>query len=414
MEPRKRRLPLLGERRLSYRWYVLALATLTHTFAVAMPRICMPVLFNEIAEDLDLSLVQIGAVWGIVSLGGMFVVLIGGLLGDRFGVKRVLGVACLLGGLAGALRGLSDGYASLAATMFLFGLIQGIIPVNVHKTASVWFSGRKLGTANGVLSMGMGVGFVVGAMVSSVVLSPLLGGWRNVLYLYGAISIVISVLWFLTQEKDSPVESRASQANTVPFRQALSRVVRIRRVWLLGFVLLGQVGCIQGMVGYLPTYLKNRGWTGASADGVLAAFNIASTICTIPMALLSDRLGSRKAVLIPALLVTVVGVGLLSVVGGTSVWAMAIMLGIFRDGFMAVFITLIMETEGVGVANVGTAIGLAFTLERLGCVIAPPIGNSLATITAGLPFVFWAALSAMALVIFYFAKERKKTAEGIK
>ena len=44
-----------------YRWYVLGLAALTYTFAVAMPRMCMPVLFKEISIDLDLSLVQIGA-----------------------------------------------------------------------------------------------------------------------------------------------------------------------------------------------------------------------------------------------------------------------------------------------------------------------------------------------------------------
>ena len=57
----------------SYRWYILTLAALTFTLVFAMPTMSMPVLFKEISEELDLSLIQIGAVWGISPLAGMFV-----------------------------------------------------------------------------------------------------------------------------------------------------------------------------------------------------------------------------------------------------------------------------------------------------------------------------------------------------
>jgi len=389
----------------NYRWYILVLAALTFTFVVAMPMMCMPVLFKEISEDLGLNLVQIGTVWGMAALAGIFVALIGGLLGDRFGVKSVLSVACFLAGLAGALRGLSVDFITLAATMFLFGFMTAIIPVNVHKACGVWFPGRQLGLANGVVSMGMAVGFTVGAMISATILSPLLGGWRNVMFLYGAISIAISIFWLLTRSESSQVELSASYASTVPFRQALSRIVRIRSVWLLGFILLGQMSCVQGMLGYLPLYLREIGWTAASADGTLAAFNGTSMMAVIPIALLSDRLGSRKAVLFVATLMTAIGVGLLSVAGGTMVWASVIIAGIVRDGFMAVLMTMIIETEGVGAAYAGTAMGLVSTLSRPGGLVSPPIGNSLANINLGLPFIFWAALATAALFGFYFVKE---------
>ncbi len=389
----------------NYKWYILALAALTFTFCVAMPIMSMPALFKEISEDLDLSLVQIGTVWGMIPLAGMFVVLIGGLLGDRFGVKRVLSVACFLVGLAGAVRGLSDSFIALAATMFLFGLLIAIIPVNVHKTCGIWFPRQQLGLANGVVSMGMAVGYMVGAMISATMLSPLLGGWRNVMFLYGAMSIAISILWLLTRSEPSRVESSASYASTTGFRQVLSRLIRIRGVWLLGFILLGQIGCVQGMLGYLPLYLREIGWTAASADGASAAFHGVSMMFVIPIALLSDRIGSRKAILFAATLMTAIGVGLLSVAGGTLVWASVIIAGIARDGFMAVLMTMIMETDGVGATYAGTALGLAMTLSRLGSFISPPLGNSLAGINPGLPFIFWAALAAIALFGFRFVKE---------
>ncbi len=381
------------------------MAALTHTFVVAMPMMSMPVLFKEISEDLDLSLVQIGTVWSMIPLAGMFVVLLGGLLGDRFGVKRTLSTICFLAGLAGALRGLSDNFTSLAVTMFLFGLLNASTPINVHKVAGIWFPGRRLGLANGILSLGMGLGFTVGAMISATILSPLLGGWRNVLFLYGAVSIGISVLWLLTRSEPSRVESPTGYVSTVPFRRALSRVVRIRGVWLLGLILLGRMACSTGMIGYLPLYLREIGWTAASADGALAASNSASMMVAIPMVLLSDRLGSRKVVLFGAMLVTAISVALLSVVGGAMLWVLVIMANITRDGFMAVIITMITEKEGVGAMYAGTALGLAMTFSRVGGIVSPPLGNSLAGINLGLPFIFWAGWAAASLFGFYFVKE---------
>jgi len=160
------------------------------------------------------------------------------------------------------------------------------------------------------------------------------------------------------------------------------------------------------MLGYLPLHLREIGWTGASADGALAAFHATSMVGVIPMALLSDRLGSRKAVLFAATLMTVIGVGLLSIADGTMVWASVIIAGIVRDGFMAVLMTTIIEIDGVGATYAGTAMGLVLTLSRLIAFLSPPIGNSFADINLSLPFIFWAALAAVALLCFYFTMEK--------
>ncbi len=390
----------------NYKWYVLTLGTLTHTLVMAMPWMSLPVLFKEISEDLDLSLVQIGTAWGMFPLAGMFVVLLGGLLGDRFGVKRTLTALCFLTGLSVALIGLSGSFISFVATMFLFGLLGINIPTNVHKAAGIWFPGQQLGLANGIAAMGMGLGFTLGSMIGATVLSPLLGGWRNVMFLYGAVSVGMSILWLLSRSGPGWGKSSASPASSVPFRQALSRVVGIRGVWLLGLCILGQMACIQGVVGYISLYLQDIGWTAASADGSLAAANAAATIATIPIVFLSDKLGSRKIVLLGAILITAISTGLLSVASGALIWVLVIMALLTRDGFMAVLVTMITETKGVGAVYAGTALGLTMTLSRLGGCISPPLGNSLASsANPGSPFILWAAFGAVALFGCYFVKE---------
>lgn len=387
-----------------YRWFIITLGGFTNVFAVAIPAMCMPVLFKEISNDLGLSLVQLGMVWGMGGLAGMFISLIGGLIGDRYGTKRTVSVACILAGIAGALRGLSSGFIELAATMFFFGLLTATLTLNVHKSAGVWFSGRQVVIANGIVSTGLALGFMVGAMISNTLLSPLLGGWKNVLFLYGAVSIVIGLLWGLTRRE--PVQGEVMQStNTAPFRQILSRVVRIRGVWLLALGNLCYTGCLLGFTGYLPLYLRGIGWPTASADGALAALNGAGMVATIPLTLLSGRLGSRKVVLIPALLITLISVGLLSVVDGAMVWPLAIFVGLMRDGYFAILATMIIETEGVGAAYAGTSIGIVWTFGYLGTFVAPPLGNSLASIDPGLSFMFWAALVVVPLLIFPFVRE---------
>ena len=397
--------------KISYRWYILTLVSLTATLVLAMPMMAMPVLFKEISEELNLNLVQVGTIWGIVPLAGMFVVLLGGLMSDRFGAKRILVAGCLLTGLSGILRGLSDSFITLVATMFLFGLVSTFLGPGMIKACSTWFSEKRLGLANGVLSMSWGLGFMIGAMISAMILSPLLGGWRNVMFFFGGLSIIVGILWLFSRSAPNDTESTTDSTETVPFRQSFSMLIRNRSVWLLGLVLFGQMSCVQGMLGYLPLYLRDAGWQPNIADGALSAFHATSTLAAIPIAVLSDRLGLRKPILVVTTLATAVGVGLLSIASGWGVWVSVIIAGVVRDGFMAVQTTMVIESEGVGPKYTGTAMGIVHTLTRVGEFISPPIGNGLAGISPRLSFAFWSGLATMALFVLYFVKEKPRDKE---
>ncbi len=396
-----------------YRWVILTLGTLTNTLVVAAPSMCMPVLFAEISAELKLSLVQVGIIWGINALPGILTGLLGGAVGDRLGPRRVLAAGCLLIGAFGALRGLATDFWTLAAAMFCLGLFTPFITINTLKACGTWFPRQQLGLASGVLSMGMALGFLVGSMFSATVLSPWLGGWRPVLYLYGGIAIALCIPWVFT--RPAPEAARRTTGETQPgsLRQAVAYVARIRNVWLFGLTILGISGCVQGALGYLPLYLRGMGWTEASADGALAAFHTISMICVIPIALASDKLGSRKKVLLAAGLMITLGVSLLSVADGLVVWMAVCIAGMVRDGFMAVFMTSIIETEGVGTVYAGTAIGVVMVFAGLGNLLAPPLGNSLAGIGPGLPFVLWAALAVIGLAGILAASE-KRAGEEVK
>ena len=192
------------------------------------------------------------------------------------------------------------------------------------------------------------------------------------------------------------------------FREPIGKIVRIKSAWFLAMALIGHLGCMSGILGYIPLYLRNIGWAPAAADGSLAAFNGASALGVIPVALISDRLGTRKAVLFGAMLIAVIGIGLLPYASEIMVWILVILVGFFRDAFMALFFTLLMETKGIGATYAGTAMGLVSSLGRIGSFLAPPIGNSLADRSPGIPFFFWSAIGCIALVGLMLVKEQKK------
>jgi sugar phosphate permease len=388
-----------------YRWFILALLTAIGSLVAALPASCMPALFKEMSIDLKLDIVQVGEIWGIASLAGLFVSILGGILSDRLNVKWFIGISCLLVGITGAMRGLADSFFTLALTVFLNGVIRLMLPVAVTKTIGIWFKGRNLGTAQGIGAMGMGFGLMLGPLVSATIMSPALGGWRNVMYLYGGIAVFMGVLWLIFGREPSRLDSAGNITARIPAGEALGRILRNKFVWFLGIMLFFRVACLMGVTGYIPTYLKNLGWAEGSADGVLAAFYAVSTLLVVPISSLSDRIGRRKPVLMVGMVFSMITVALIPFVDGAGVWIMMILAGMLMDGFMALFTTMLLETEGVGAALSGTSIGVVFTIAQLGSTISPPIGNALEVFGAQWPFIFWASLGAVALVPFIFTRE---------
>ncbi len=388
----------------SAKWQILALATITGTFVTAIPFSCMPSLFKEMSQDLGLSLVQIGSVWGAGSLAALVICFFGGFLGDRFGVKKILVWSCILVGVTGALRGFSNSFFTLAAFVFLNSLVRSIIPIIIVKMTGVWFR-DNLALANGISAGGMGLGLMLGPLVSATVLSPALGGWRNVMFFLGALSLLVGLLW-LFFGKDAPTTAAAKiQSSRVTMGQALKRLVRLRALWLTGVTIMARSACISGMVGFLPLYLRDRGWTPASADGALSTFYAASTLCVVPLSLLSDRIGSRKTILFPAVVVSAFCIAFVPVADGFAIFVLMVLAGMTMDGFMAISASMVLETVGVGPVYAGTALGFVFTIQQVGGIFAPPLGNSFESVNPALPFMFWASFSVIAFVALFFVRE---------
>ncbi|RPI35177.1 MAG: MFS transporter [Chloroflexota bacterium] len=389
------------------KWYVLVLAALTGALAITAPSASLAVLFSEISNDLHLSLVQMGLLWSIGSLPAIFTSPLSGAVIDRFGPRRVMLFATISVGLVAGMRGLAADFASFFWIVILIGVLVPLITMSAFKISSILFPPRQLGLANGIFSMGMGFGFLLGSLLSATVISPWLGGWRNVMFFYGAIAALLCIPWYFTRSLPGPAGSGSAETEIGSMRASLTQIVKLKNVWLLGVTVMGINGCVQGLLGYLSLYLRGLGWTGASADGALSLLSIMSMIFVLPLALGSDRLFARKKILLAMILMIAVGTGLLSVGSVLLVWGAVIMIGMVRDGSMAVLMTMVIETDGVGPVYAGTASGFVMFFLFAGNLLAPPIGNRLAEISPGLAFIFWSGLAFLGVASLTFVKSSR-------
>ena len=105
----------------SYRWVALAVGALVQAVVAGAAWTIMPVLFYEISQPaplgLGLSLVELGAIWGMFPLAVAFFCIPMGMAADRYGVRLIVGIGVLVAAAGGALRGTSSGFAPLLASM---------------------------------------------------------------------------------------------------------------------------------------------------------------------------------------------------------------------------------------------------------------------------------------------------------
>jgi MFS family permease len=291
--------------------------------------------------------------------------------------------------------------------IILIGIMLPMVSMSAYKICGLWFPPRQLGLANGILTMGLSLGFLVGSLLSATVLSPWLGGWRNVIFFYGGVALLFCIPWYFVLRAPDPVIEGPVEKTSVLMRAALTHILGLKNIWLLGITMLGVAGCMQGVSGYLSLYLRGQGWVPVQADGALSVLSLMSLICILPITLWSDRLGSRKYLLLGMVVLIAFASGILSIANGWVVWVVLILAGMVKDGSTALLMTMTIETDGVGPVYAGTASGFIMLFMFIGNLLSPPLGNKLADTSAGLPFVFWAGLAVVGILSLLFSKGAK-------
>ena len=146
-----------------------------------------------ISKEFVLSPEQLGWVFSSFFVGYSLFAFVGGALSDKYGGKRVFGVAMVGWSLFCGLTTLATGFWSLCGFRALFGIGEGPMTSTLNKVVNNWFPRSERATAVGFTSAGQPLGgAVAGPIAGWLAISY---GWRAAFIGVAMIGIVWAVLW---------------------------------------------------------------------------------------------------------------------------------------------------------------------------------------------------------------------------
>jgi MFS transporter, ACS family, glucarate transporter len=198
-------------RRISIRWTVLLLLV-AYSFVVYVQRLNISVAAAFMMPELGLTEVQMGWVFSAFLWGYALFQMPTGMLGDRFGPRRVLATAAVVCAGATLLTALLPGIAftstlaiigSLVAVRFLLGVAQAPTFPVAAATIARWFPAHEWALPNALLGAGIGLGAAFTPGLVAWLMTEL--GWRESFYLTMLPALIIAAI-FWKYLRDRPEE----------------------------------------------------------------------------------------------------------------------------------------------------------------------------------------------------------------
>ncbi len=390
-----------------YRWWVLCMVVLANFLPTGMAWFYIVIMVTNVCQDLKIGLVDFSQLWAGISLGAFLCSIAGGALGDRLGVRKVVGGGMLLMGAALLWRAQASTFGSMFGSMVLFGACIALVAPNLPKALGQWFSPHEFGFANGAALAGNGAGQALALSVGPLLLEPL-GGWRGITRLLGLGTLALGMLWFAT------LRDRQGAPDGGDALSALRAVTTIVPVWILAGAYMLFLGGYIGVIQYLPTYYEQvQGMSKATAGGMVSLVLFAYIFGSLALPTLSDRIGLRKRVYVPGMLLSAAVAIAAAVVTGPPLAAVMIAWGL-AAGVVAILFVVPLELAGVGPAYAGSALGLALTAGFAGGFVSPVIGSTLASTRPLAGIAFWAACYAGSALLFLLLPETGPRAQAAR
>jgi MFS family permease len=354
----------------AYGWWILALTSLLMFGNYYVYDSIGPVA-ARLESDLGFTDSQIGSLNAIYSLPNIFLVLVGGLVIDRFGASRVAlwtTALCLAGA---ALTAWSGDFITMVAGRFLFGTGAETMAVAVTVSLGIWF-------ARGGVALAFALSLSIARAGSYAAdLSPV---WAGQVYDRGWQAPLVLAVGFAVLSMLAAIAYRWIDHNKIPPpplipTQAESGKIHWRDVlrfdtsfwYILALCVLFYSAIIPYRSTFSIKYFQHAHDMSLESAAVINSYVYLAAIFATPLfGWIADRYGHRAlSMVIGSLLLPLAFV--LAVMGAEAVWATTVLLGIAYALVPAVLWPSVIKL--VEANRLGTAYGLLFMLQNIGLTV---------------------------------------------
>ena len=293
------------------KWAMLGLSYLV-LIACFIPYIGWSVSLLDISAEFDLSAAQAGLLGSITALVGGLVLPFAGIIGDRWGIKRIILVGIAAAIVGQLLFAWAPDYTLLMLGRAISGIGVGLLFVGPYTMAVNWFEReRRSGIALGVMFTSDGIGTAFALYVFALLLVAV--GWRTGSAIGGGLLAVVFLIAALFL-KDAPRDDATGVAEEEDASgRSLASWLFSRNVLIAAAFFIGEWGIFAVVAVWMPTILiEGAGWDPALAGLFSSLYVLIGMITSIVFGLVSDRMGRRKGLIVAAGLAMTVFLGALT------------------------------------------------------------------------------------------------------
>ncbi|MFM2480736.1 MFS transporter [Celerinatantimonas sp. YJH-8] len=187
-----------------YRYYVAILLFLAGVLNY-MDRSALSIMAPLIKTDLKITDSQLGILFSCFFVGYCLFCFIGGWGADKYGPRKVYGLAMAVWSLFCGATALVGGFFHLIIVRVLFGIGEGPMGTTTNKSISNWFPKKEIGRAVGFTNAGQPLGAALSAPIVGLV--GLYFGWRLAFVVIALFGFVWLGFW-LCFFRDKPEDHR--------------------------------------------------------------------------------------------------------------------------------------------------------------------------------------------------------------
>lgn len=307
-----------------------------------------------IAHAFALDKMQMGWIFSAGILGLLPGALVGGMLADRYGRKRILIASVALFGLFSLATAISWDFSSLVFARLMTGVGLGAALPNLIALTSEAAGPRFRGTAVSLMYCGVPIG---AALAAALGFSGLASAWQTVFWVGGVIPLLLVPL-LMRWLPESQVYTQQTQVAAAPLRALFAPATASATLLLV-----------------------EQGFRPSQAAGVMFALQIGAASGTLILGALMDKLRPvvMSLLIYTGMLASLLALGTVSSLSGMLM--AGFVAGMFATGGQSVLYALapLFYSTQIRATGVGTAVAVG----RLGAMSGPLLAGKMLALGTG-------------------------------
>jgi MFS family permease len=190
-----------------FRWLVMFMIFLACTINF-LDRSALAYVIEPLEKTYGFTNTQFGLLSSAFGLSYIFMTIIGGILVDQYGSRKILTYFCLLWSITSALMGFVSGFTQLLLLRLILGIAEGPAFPALTRVSSDWLPANERAKALAFSLAAIPFSSVIGAPFITQLIIHF--GWKAMFVILGSLGVIWSIIWYIIFSDDPKNSSYAS------------------------------------------------------------------------------------------------------------------------------------------------------------------------------------------------------------